>query len=235
MNMVWRDDGGYLFTVGGPAQSNITTGSTNDGVRVWNHAGTRTAGNLIAFGDGGASPGAIVVSRGQRSVPSDYAAGPLVEGSVGNVDAAASAASCRGCGALAAPCSEGCQVHRRAAEAPLVALVSAVPEGLVPRGWTAAVLAAYESYAPLREDVEHPEEWGAKLGRGLVAAVAGGDEQAIVGATGSRLGSWTATAVMKGWAAYLRAIASPGPRPQPERWRGGRDVRLVVDDGRDND
>lgn len=45
--MVWRDDGGYLFTVGGPAQSNITTGSTNDGVRVWNYAGTRTAGNAV--------------------------------------------------------------------------------------------------------------------------------------------------------------------------------------------
>lgn len=33
--------------------SNITTGSTDDGVRVWNYAGTRTDGNLIAFGDGG--------------------------------------------------------------------------------------------------------------------------------------------------------------------------------------
>jgi hypothetical protein len=102
-------------------------------------------------------------------------------------------------------------------------------------GWTAAVLAAYESYAPLRGDVEHPEEWGAKLARGLVTAIAGGDELAIVGATGGRLGSWTAAATMKGWAAYLRAIASPGPRPQPGRWRGGKDARLMVDDGRDND
>jgi hypothetical protein len=109
--------------------------------------------------------------------------------------------------------------RRPAQEAPLVALVAAVPAGLDPAGWRAAVLAANESFAPLRGDIEHAEEWGEKLARGLASALSGGDEDAVVQATKARPGSWTAVAVLKGCRAYARAIAPRGPRPAPFRRR----------------
>ena len=104
--------------------------------------------------------------------------------------------------------------ERRAREAPLVALVADVPEGLDARGWRAAVLACVEVQSP--ETVARWIEDGS-LRQWVIDAIR-------VKARGPAA-----------HAAYLRAIASPGPRPQPERWRGGRDARLMVDDGRDND
>jgi hypothetical protein len=91
------------------------------------------------------------------------------------------------------------RAHRVATEAPLVALVAAVPDGLDARGWTAAVLAHVEhlrcgsisiQWAELARDFE---TWlRAELQR------ASGSEYARDAA-----------------AAYRRAIAPPGPRPAP--------------------
>ena len=124
---------------------------------------------------------------------------------------------------------------RRAAEAPLVALVKAVPEGLDPLGWRAAVLGLRERHlsnglgahanAATVADAAHLtvmlQRFAAAIARGELV------EKAQAAATNSRCLAMTA--------AYASAMAPPGPRPAPERKRGGRDARLTVDDGRDNE
>ena len=109
---------------------------------------------------------------------------------------------------------------RRAAEAPLVALVNAVPAGIDPRGWGPAVLAYHESVSRLPErERPHPEDWGHRL-----AAVL------RLGLHSASKGTWTAVALDRGLAAYAHAVAPQGPRPQPFRRRA---PGLPVDDGRD--
>jgi hypothetical protein len=107
---------------------------------------------------------------------------------------------------------------RRNREAPLVALVAAVPEGLDPVGWRAAVLAAAERY---------PETSGrgsAQWVRTVSALLRSGDH----------VPPGSLTSVVLAVVAYRRALAPQDPRPVPERKTGGRDVRLTVDDGRDD-
>lgn len=110
--------------------------------------------------------------------------------------------------------------ERRAKEAPLVALVVAVPEGLDARGWTAAVLAFREAL-PSTPSNSAAEAWD-KMGmtaslrdvaRSAVSFHIGGSSLVDVAAT-----------------AYACAIAPPGPRPAPFRRKA---PGLPVDDGRD--
>lgn len=68
----------------GEIWSNITTGSTDDGVRIWNYAGTRSAGNLLAVGAGAAWTGKWAVRHdGATLTPTvdAYASGALTVGS----------------------------------------------------------------------------------------------------------------------------------------------------------
>lgn len=95
---------------------------------------------------------------------------------------------------------------RRNREAPLVALVNACPPDLDPDGWRAAVLGYAEGHKTALSEAEH--EADLKIIRG-----------------GIRDGGLAALA-------YQRAI-TPHRAPPPERKRGGRDVRVVLDDGRD--
>lgn len=104
-------------------------------------------------------------------------------------------------------------VKRREREAPLVALVAAVPEGLDPIGWRAAVLAETDGIDPRM--VDH-----GKILAALPVALLGDDRDTS--------GGWW----LKGCAAYQRAIA-PHKAPPPERRQGGKAVRLTVDDGRE--
>ncbi len=67
----------------GEVWSNITTGSTDDGARIWNYAGTRTAGNLLAVGDGASWTGKWAVRYdGATLTPTvdAYASGALTIG-----------------------------------------------------------------------------------------------------------------------------------------------------------
>lgn len=116
---------------------------------------------------------------------------------------------------------------RRAREAPLVALVNAVPEGLDANGWRAAVLAVDEANSrdQRRED------------RCRAAGTIHEDAIAWLIANKGRpcdLPTWTTRRKMHD--AYARAIAPKGPRPAPERkgatWRE-RGPRIVVDHGED--
>lgn len=114
----------------------------------------------------------------------------------------------------------GCSVvhkDRRAAEAPLVALVNAVPEGLDANGWRAAVLAVVDYDPGILRAWSH---------LGLTEAL----RSFVIGPCYCKdpQGVWL---VMRD--AYRRAIAPQGPRPKPERKIGGRAVRLVLDSGED--
>lgn len=129
------------------------------------------------------------------------------------------------------------EAKRRAVEAPLVALVAAVPEGLDPVGWRAAVLALHE---------HHVEGYGGRSderARAETIAVAGHltvmlQQFAAALSRGMAVEDAQRTAMngrcLAMTTAYARAVAPQGPRPKPERKRGGRDVRLAVDDGRDD-
>lgn len=88
------------------------------------------------------------------------------------------------------------EAKRRAAEAPLVALVNTVPKGLDPVGWRAAALAVWEGVRlhPLPGQLV---EW--------IRCEAPREERTD--------GSWLAHSE------YLRAVAPQGPRPKPERRR----------------
>ena len=113
----------------------------------------------------------------------------------------------------------GKDAKRRAADAPLVALVAAVPPGLDPIGWRAAVLAVHE----VSGDVATPDAWAdAECEKALRIMVA-------IGVAADAYSDIEQLALD----AYARAVAPQGPRPAPERKRGGRDVRLTVDDGSD--
>lgn len=123
---------------------------------------------------------------------------------------------------------------RRNREAPLVALVAAVPEGLDPIGWRAAVLGLRERHV-LNGQGEHADtatvldaaNLTVMLQRFALDVARGAPvKEAQQSATNSRCLAMTT--------AYARAIAKPGPRPTPERKIGGRAVRLTVDDGRDD-
>ena len=131
--------------------------------------------------------------------------------SSGQVDpdaAPCASCGCRWCGPMTP------EAMRRAAEAPLVALVAAVPKGLDPIGWRAAVLAVRECY------LDDPKTAMAVAGH--LASVLLGDCEA------------TSVTLQGASVAYDRAIAPQGPRPSPERKIGGRAVRLTVDDGQDD-
>lgn len=114
------------------------------------------------------------------------------------------------------------EAERHRKEAPLVALVNDVPDGLDATGWRAAVLAVEERRHTQAVLSHHASaatlcrllDIVAVLRRGHITD--GEDGLVQVAALG----------------AYRRAIA-PHKAPPPERRRGGRDVRLVVDDGRD--
>jgi len=102
-------------------------------------------------------------------------------------------------------------IARRHREAPLIALVAAVPEGLDPVGWRAAVLSIHERCP---EVVSH----AAMKFKGAV-------RRDILANTTPE-----PCAVADAIAAYRRAIAPQGPRPPPERRRA---PGLPCDDGRD--
>ena len=106
-------------------------------------------------------------------------------------------------------------LDRRAREAPLVALVAAVPEGLDPVGWRAAVLAAVEADGP-----DRAMSWMAST---LPSVLRKAQEDDPRLGFGRKLTPFVD--------AYRRAMAPQGPRPVPERRIGGRAVRLVVDNG----
>jgi hypothetical protein len=108
---------------------------------------------------------------------------------------------------------------RAAQERALVALVNAVPEGLDPGGWRAAVLACHESCARLKNYAPHPEEWG------VLAAVRG--------CPTGREGTWKRAAEDAAAAAYRRAIAPAAPVPRVRATWKTRGPVLAVDDGRD--
>lgn len=109
------------------------------------------------------------------------------------------------------------EAKRRAAEAPLVALVAAVPEGLDPIGWRAAVLAFVEN-APQDKAVRecalsHVNEAGAVI-EGFV--LDGAEPTAIRPHPDDRV-TFTAATMWAVCDAYARAVAPQGPRPAPER------------------
>jgi hypothetical protein len=66
------------------AWSNITTGSTDDGARVWNYAGTRSAGNLLAVGDGAAWTQKWAVGYDGRTTTPRVVAAPGTPASAAN-------------------------------------------------------------------------------------------------------------------------------------------------------
>jgi hypothetical protein len=103
---------------------------------------------------------------------------------------------------------------RRAAEAPLVALVNACPEGLDPVGWKAAVLAADEHWRRTAPGYR----WEAAPFTHWLRVVLSGKAAAPDSAVGEAA------------AAYRRAL-TPHKAPPPERKAWG--PRLTVDDGRD--
>jgi len=98
------------------------------------------------------------------------------------------------------------QAKRREAEAPLVALVATVPEGLDPNGWRAAVLAAYEDVSGQFSGPLDSQEFGAHC----EAAIRGGGLDAFADARH----------------AYRRAIA---PHKAPPPVRKTRGVSLPCD------
>lgn len=111
---------------------------------------------------------------------------------------------------------------RRAREAPLVALVNAVPEGLDPNGWRAAVLGYSDTPAPEGVLDKIP-----RLGPMLVAFVALRAKGVAVDVAAERL-FWEAAEndddmatgrVVEAMRSYARAVAPQGPRPKPERRR----------------
>lgn len=108
------------------------------------------------------------------------------------------------------------KAERRQREAALVALVAAVPDGLDPVGWRAAVLAMTEAEATVSDITSMAPA------RAFSEALRRGDT----------LGESTWTGI--GLAAYRRAL-TPYKAPAPEKRRGGKAVRLTVDDGRDDD
>jgi hypothetical protein len=119
---------------------------------------------------------------------------------------------CEGCNGyrLEGASCRVCAAERYRREAPLVALVNACPEGLDPRGWQAAVLAAAE--VVLRGEW-HPDE----------ALAFGKHVEAAIRSDGCLL------AFEDAHAAYHRAL-QPTTRPVPFRRRA---PGLPCDDGRD--
>lgn len=104
---------------------------------------------------------------------------------------------CRWCGPAVAGSNLGCagKALRLREEAPLVELVKAVPAGLDPIGWRAAVLAVHEGYhGAVVHGAETIESWVRHGDGGMVSG-----QQAR--------------------AAYARAVAPKGPRPEPYRRR----------------
>lgn len=106
---------------------------------------------------------------------------------------------------------------RRNREAPLVALVNAVPEGLDPIGWRAAVLAVCEKMTPQDWQDDQTGEWLQRCALGKE----------------SPDGRHRASIKVVAWTAYQRAI-SPAPKVERVRitWKTRGPV-LSVDDGRD--
>ena len=133
-----------------------------------------------------------------------------------------SACGCRWCGPPTPEFNARSAVkERQRQEAALVALVNAVPDGLDARGWAAAVLAIEERRS--RSALFRSEATPDLVDRYGVAAILrrGTLEEGHDGA------------MQRGaLAAYQRAI-TPHRAPPPERKRGGRDARVVLDDGRD--
>jgi hypothetical protein len=98
---------------------------------------------------------------------------------------------------------EAARAERRAREAPLVALVNAVPDGLDANGWRAAVLAVHEVF-PHKALAGPRGAWADGAGPGLAAAIRGECRVRDDAPYAS------------GIAAYRRAIA-PHKAPPPER------------------
>ena len=114
------------------------------------------------------------------------------------------------------------KAERRQREAALVALVNAAPAWADPGAWRVAVLAAEEAY---RAGRAMPWLADAGVAPAFIACMTMLHE-GVEGPPGS-----TATVAM---VAYRRALALH-KAPAPERRRGGKAVRLTVDDGRDDD
>jgi hypothetical protein len=113
--------------------------------------------------------------------------------------------------------------ERRAQEAPLVALVANVPEGLDANGWRAGVAALGENTGVGRMLPD---------GVGAFFMVNGNRIEKHIRA-GTTPEPSEPTGVHTVVNAYRRAIALPAPRPKPKRRIGGRAVRLVLDMGED--
>lgn len=98
--------------------------------------------------------------------------------------------------------------ERRAREAPLVALVANVPEGLDANGWRAAVLAVHEHF-PHSSLVGPPGTWAknSDFGAWLRLALAGS------------LPMRAASPYAQGLDAYRRGVQPPPARPAPHRRR----------------
>lgn len=119
--------------------------------------------------------------------------------------------------------AKGPTEERRQREAALVALVNAVPDGLNATGWRAAVLAVEERRLTSRALSHH--ESAAELCAKLRIA-----DILRLGKIARDEDGFVQHAALD---AYQRAIA-PHKAPAPERRRGGKAVRLTVDDGRDD-
>lgn len=97
--------------------------------------------------------------------------------------------------------------YRREQEAPLVALVAAVPEGLDPIGWRAAAISTDEAFVRMPADVRpDPGGWGWRLERTI---------------RGDRVlaseGTWMHAALSNGRDAYRRALTRQPPPMRPGR------------------
>ncbi len=145
--------------------------------------------------------------------------------------------ACEGCGAKGVAgkrggtfwlCEPGCPAAyaavvaaRREADAPLVALVNAVPAWANPNAWRAAVLAVHEASV----GQSTPDAWRAAECERAIG---------IMVAVGCAADAWSEIEQIA-LDAYRRAIA-PHKAPAPERegatWRS-RGPQLTVDDGRD--
>lgn len=119
--------------------------------------------------------------------------------------------------------AQGAGDARRQREAPLLALVAAVPEGLDPIGWRAGLAALTENRAGL----------GRMLPDGLAAFMMTKANRIVECIkNGSDPASHEATGIGTMLRAYRRAIA-PHRAPPPERKQRG--PRLTVDDGREDE
>lgn len=125
------------------------------------------------------------------------------------------------------------RAERRAREAPLVALVAAMPAGLDPVGWQAMILMLWECW---KAPGDEGQNGAADFARWANEGDPEGDPAPLAAAVkllrgGGAIRNPPLLLAEEAALCYRRAIAPHEAPPSPERRRGGRDVRLVVDHG----